>query len=151
MVESGSEFYLESEKPVSAVLDKGPTLRRFLEDFRPQAAGDPRYRWSDLCSLPCWRAFLPRGSTLPSSVIELQKMSASSPSLDSLMGGDTADASDATALNVDLQTQSDNPPNPMPLRCGSSRRWILKHNPDFKPHFSPIGWVGGLLSAERSF
>ncbi len=81
------------------------------------------------------------------SVIELQKMSASSPSLDSLMGGDTAAASDAMALNVDLQTQAD-----ILLSDALALRVIkelnLEGNPDFKPHFNPIGWVSGLVSPE---
>ena len=80
-----------------------------------------------------------------SSIIELQKMSASSPSLDSLMGGDTAAAGDAMSLNVDLQTQSDIlQSDALALRV--IKELDLEHNPDFKPHFSPVGWVMGLFS-----
>ena len=84
------------------------------------------------------------------SVIELQKMSASSPSLDSLMGGDTAAASDAMALNVDLQTQAD-----ILLSDALALRVIkelnLEGNPDFKQHFNPVGWVSGSGLAGRAF
>jgi capsular exopolysaccharide synthesis family protein len=79
------------------------------------------------------------------SVIELQKMSANSPSLDTLMGGDTAAAGDAMALNVDLQTQSDIlQSDALALRV--IKELNLEQNADFKPRFSPVGWALGLLS-----
>jgi len=79
------------------------------------------------------------------SVIELQKMSASSPSLDSLMGADSAAAGDAMSLNVDLQTQSDIlQSDALALRV--IKQLGLENNHDFKPHFSPVGWVIGLIS-----
>jgi len=80
-----------------------------------------------------------------SSIIELHKVSTSSPGLDALMGGDSAAAGDAIGLNVDLQTQSDIlQSDALALRV--IKELNLEQNPDFRPHFSPIAWVLGLVS-----
>jgi succinoglycan biosynthesis transport protein ExoP len=82
-----------------------------------------------------------------SSVIELQKMSGSSASLDGLAGGDAAAAGDAMTLNVDLQTQSNILQSDV-LALRVIQELNLEHNPDFKVHFSPIGWLLGLFTPQ---
>jgi polysaccharide biosynthesis transport protein len=80
------------------------------------------------------------------SVIELQKVSAGSPSLDGLVGNDAAAAGDAMALNVDLQTQANILQSDL-LALRVIKELNLEQNPDFKPHFSPVGWLLGLFTA----
>jgi capsular exopolysaccharide synthesis family protein len=79
------------------------------------------------------------------SVIQLQKSSSDSLGLDSLMGAATGGASDDMSVNVDLQTQADI------LQSDALALQVIKdlnlaQNEDFKPHFSPVGWVMGLVS-----
>jgi polysaccharide biosynthesis transport protein len=80
-----------------------------------------------------------------SSVIELQKMSGSSASLDGLVGGDGDTAGDAMTLNVDLQTQSNILESDV-LALRVIQELHLEQNEDFKSHFSPVGWVVGLFT-----
>jgi uncharacterized protein involved in exopolysaccharide biosynthesis len=79
------------------------------------------------------------------SVIQLQKSSSDSLGLDSLMGAATGGASDDMSVNVDLQTQADILQSDA-LALKVIKDLNLAQNEDFKPHFSPIGWVMGLVS-----
>jgi polysaccharide biosynthesis transport protein len=79
------------------------------------------------------------------SVIQLQKSSSDSLGLDSLMGAATGGASDDMSVNVDLQTQA-NILQSDALALKVIKDLNLAQNEDFKPHFSPIGWVMGLVS-----
>ncbi len=129
---------------MNTVADKDPSLRDFLRIF------DRRRRVILVTAgavfvLAVLYCVVTTRRYTASSVIELQKMAANSPSLDSLMGGASAGAGDAMALNVDLQTQSDIlQSDALALRV--IRGLDLEQDPDFKPRFSPLGWLLGLVS-----
>ncbi len=129
---------------MNAVPDQDPALRNFLKilDRRRQLILVTAGVVFLLAVLFC--VFATRRYTA-ASVIELQKMSASSPGLDSLMGGDSAGAGDAMALNVDLQTQA-NILQSDALALRVVKELNLEGNADFKPHFTPTGWILGLIS-----
>ena len=79
------------------------------------------------------------------SVIQLQKSSSDSLGLDDLMGAASGGASDSLSLNVDLQTQASIlQSDSLALRV--IKELNLENNEDFKPHFSLIGWLMGLIS-----
>jgi polysaccharide biosynthesis transport protein len=92
----------------------------------------------------CACVFMTRRYTA-SSVIQLEKSSSDSLGLDSLMGAASGGASDALSVNVDLQTQA-NILQSEALALKVVKDLDLEQNEDFKPHFSPVGWVSGLIS-----
>ncbi len=78
-----------------------------------------------------------------SAEIQVQKESADALSMDTMMGPESA--SDAVEANVNLQTQA------QILQSDSLALQVIKElnlekSPDFRPHFSPIGWVMGLFA-----
>jgi succinoglycan biosynthesis transport protein ExoP len=78
-----------------------------------------------------------------SAAIQVQKESADALSMDTVMGPESQ--SDAVDSNVTLQTQaailqSDS------LALQVIKELNLENSPDFRPHFSPIGWVMGLFA-----
>ena len=80
-------------------------------------------------------------------VIQLQKSTADSLGLNNMMtaeGGDSA-AEDSLSLNIDLQTQKSLLESDT-LALQVINELGLEQNKDFKGHFSPIGWVMGLMS-----
>jgi capsular exopolysaccharide synthesis family protein len=78
-------------------------------------------------------------------VIQLEKSSSDSLGLDSLMGAASGGASDALSVNIDLQTQA-NILQSEALALKVVKDLNLEQNEDFKPHFSLVGWVIGLVS-----
>jgi len=89
--------------------------------------------------ITCTRRYLAKG------VIQVQKESADAMGLDSLMSSASAGASDALSGNIELQTtanilQSDT------LALNTIQALHLEGTPDFKPHFSPVGWLLGLIT-----
>ena len=79
------------------------------------------------------------------SLIQLQKSSSDSLDLDDLMGAASGGGSDSLSLNVDMQTQADILESEA-LALKVIKDLNLEQNPDFKPHFSPVGWLMGLIS-----
>ncbi len=78
-----------------------------------------------------------------SAVIQVQKESADALSMNTMMGAEPA--SDAVESNVNLQTQA------QILQSDSLALQVIKEldlekSPDFRSHFSPIGWVMGLFA-----
>jgi succinoglycan biosynthesis transport protein ExoP len=78
-----------------------------------------------------------------SAEIQVQKESADALSMDTMMGPETA--SDAVESNITLQTQA------QILQSDSLALQVIKElnlegSPDFRSHFSPIGWVMGLFA-----
>ena len=78
-----------------------------------------------------------------SAEIQVQKESADALSMNTMMGPETA--SDAVESNVNLQTQA------QILQSDSLALQVIKElnlekSPDFRSHFSPIGWVMGLFA-----
>src|SRR6201996_3776290 len=92
----------------------------------------------------CACIFMTRRYTA-SSVIQLQKSSSDSLGLDSLMGAASGGASDALSVNIDLETQADILQSEA-LALKVVKDLNLEQNEDFKPHFSPFGWLMGLMS-----
>src|ERR1700688_1393519 len=62
-----------------------------------------------------------------------------------MMGAASGGASDSLSVNVDLQTQADILQSEA-LALKVIKDLNLEQNEDFKPHFSPVGWVMGLVS-----
>jgi polysaccharide biosynthesis transport protein len=79
------------------------------------------------------------------SLIQLQKSSSDSLDLDDLMGAASGGGSDSLSLNVDMQTQADILQSEA-LALKVIKDLGLEQNPDFKPHFSAIGWLMGRMS-----
>src|SRR3984885_10571223 len=78
-----------------------------------------------------------------SAEIQVQKESADALGMGNMMGAETA--SDAVDSNVTLQTQA------QILQSDSLALQVIKElnlekSPDFRSHFSPIGWVMGLFA-----
>jgi polysaccharide biosynthesis transport protein len=78
-----------------------------------------------------------------SAVIQVQKESADALSMNRMMGNEAQ--SDAVDSNVTLQTQAEI------LQSDSLALQVIKElklegGPDFRSHFSPIGWVMGLVA-----
>jgi capsular exopolysaccharide synthesis family protein len=61
------------------------------------------------------------------------------------MGAAAGGASDGLSVNIDLQTQADILQSEA-LALKVVKDLNLEQNEDFKPHFSPVGWVMGLVS-----
>jgi capsular exopolysaccharide synthesis family protein len=78
-------------------------------------------------------------------VFELQKSSSDALDMESMMGGAAGGGGDSSSLNTDMQTQVDIlKSDTLALRVIKDLN--LEQNEDFKPHFSPLGWVFGLLA-----
>jgi succinoglycan biosynthesis transport protein ExoP len=77
--------------------------------------------------------------------IQVQKDSSDALGLDSLMGGETASGGDALEGNVTLQTQAKILES-QTLGLQVIDQLKLENTEDFKPHFSTMGWVLGLIS-----
>jgi polysaccharide biosynthesis transport protein len=124
--------------------DRDPTLRDLLRIFhRRKRAVVVTASVVFLLSV-CACVFMTRRYTA-SSVIQLQKSSSDSLGLDSLMGAASGGASDSLSVNIDLQTQADILQSEA-LALKVVKDLNLEQNEDFKPHFSPVGWVMGLVS-----
>jgi polysaccharide biosynthesis transport protein len=129
---------------VNTLPDKDPTLRDLLRIFhRRKRAIVVTASMVFLLSV-CACIFTTRRYTA-SSVIQLQKSSSDSLGLDSLMGAAAGGASDGLSVNIDLQTQADILQSEA-LALKVVKDLNLEQNEDFKPHFSPVGWVMGLVS-----
>src|ERR1700678_4170585 len=134
----------KSRSPLNSLPEKDPSLRDLLRIFhrRTRAIIVTTAVVFLLAVFAC--VFMTRRYTA-TSIIQLQKSSSDSLGLDSLMGAESGAASDDMSVNVDLQTQADI------LQSESLALKVIKdlnlaQNEDFKPHFSPVGWVMGLVS-----
>jgi succinoglycan biosynthesis transport protein ExoP len=78
-----------------------------------------------------------------SAEIQVQKESADTLSMDTMMGPESA--SDAVESNIILQTQAQILQSDS-LALQVVRELNLEKSPDFRAHFSPIGWVMGLFA-----
>jgi polysaccharide biosynthesis transport protein len=129
---------------LSTLPEKDPTLRDLLRIFhRRKRSVFVTASVIFLLSVSAC-AFMTRRYTA-SSVIQLEKSSSDSLGLDSLMGAASGGASDALSVNIDLQTQA-NILQSEALALKVVKDLNLEQNEDFKPHFSLIGWVMGLVS-----
>jgi polysaccharide biosynthesis transport protein len=91
-----------------------------------------------LYCIVCTRRYAAKG------VIQVQKESPDGLGLDNIMSG-PASASDALNTTLDLQTESEVlESDTLALRVIENLH--LEHTEDFKSHFSPVGWVLGLIS-----
>jgi polysaccharide biosynthesis transport protein len=124
--------------------DKDPTLRDLLRIFHRRKRSIVLTASVVFLLSVCACVFMTRRYTAR-SVIQLQKSSSDSLGLDSLMGAASGGASDSLTVNVDLQTQADILQSEA-LALKVIKDLNLEQNEDFKPHFSPVGWVMGLLS-----
>jgi polysaccharide biosynthesis transport protein len=124
--------------------EKEPTLRDLLRIFQ-RRKGTVFVTAAAVFTLAvCACVFMTRKYTA-TSVIQLEKSSSDSLGLDSLMGAASGGASDALSVNIDLQTQADILQSEA-LALHVIKDLKLEQNPDFRPHFNPIGWVMGLVS-----
>ena len=124
--------------------DRDPTLRDLLRIFHRRkrsiiVTASVVFLLSVCACVLMTRRYTARG------VIQLQKSSSDSLGLDNLMGAASGAASDSLSVNVDLQTQADILQSEA-LALKVIRDLNLEQNEDFKPHFSPVGWVTGLVS-----
>jgi polysaccharide biosynthesis transport protein len=132
--------------PLSTLPEKDPTLRDLLRIFhrRKRAIFVTASAVFLLAVMAC--VLMTRRYTAI-SVIQLDKSSADSLGLDSLMGAAAGGASDALSVNVDLQTQA-NILQSEALALKVVKDLDLEQNDDFKPHFSLVGWLMGLVSPQ---
>jgi polysaccharide biosynthesis transport protein len=124
--------------------DKDPSLRDLLRIFHRRRRVVFVTALSVFLLSVCACVFMTRKYTA-SSVIQLQKSSSDSLGLDSLMGAASGGASDSLSVNIDLQTQA-NILQSEALALKVVKDLNLEKNQDFRPHFSPVGWVMGLLT-----
>jgi polysaccharide biosynthesis transport protein len=124
--------------------DKDPTLRDLLRTFHRRTRAIVVTASVVILLSVCACVFTTRRYTA-SSVIQLQKSSSDSLGLDSLMGAASDGAADGLSVNIDLQTQADILQSEG-LALKVVKDLNLEQNEDFKPHFSPIGWMMGLVS-----
>jgi succinoglycan biosynthesis transport protein ExoP len=129
---------------VNTLPDKDPTLRDLLRIFHRRKRAIVVTASVVFILSVCACVFTTRRYTA-SSVIQLQKSSSDSLGLDSLMGAAAGGASDGLSVNIDLQTQADILQSEA-LALKVVKDLNLEQNEDFKPHFSPVGWVMGLVS-----
>ena len=139
-----THFGLGSGNQLNTLTEKDPTLRDLLRIFhrRKRSIFVTAAAVFTLAALAC--VFMTRRYTAI-SIIQLEKSSSDSLGLDSLMGSAAGGASDALSVNVDLQTQANILQSEV-LALKVIEDLDLEHNEDFKPHFSPVGWVMGLVS-----
>jgi polysaccharide biosynthesis transport protein len=124
--------------------DKDPTLRDLLQTFHRRKRSVVVTASLVFLLSVCACVFMTRRYTA-TSVIQLEKSSSNSLGLDSLMGAASGGASDDLSVNVDLQTQA-NILQSEGLALKVVKDLELERNEDFKPHFSLLGWVMGLVS-----
>jgi succinoglycan biosynthesis transport protein ExoP len=129
---------------LSTLPEKDPTLRDLLRIFHRRKRSVFVTASVIFLLSVCACVFMTRRYTA-SGVIQLEKSSSDSLGLDSLMGAASGGASDALSVNIDLQTQA-NILQSEALALKVVKDLNLEQNEDFKPHFSPIGWVMGLVS-----
>lgn len=124
--------------------EKDPTLRDLLKtlDRRRRAVVVTASVVFALAVFAC--VFMTRRYEA-SSVIQLQKSTSDGMDLDDLMGAASGGSADSLSLNVDLQTQADILQSDA-LALKVVKELNLEQNEDFKPHFSPVSWVMGLVS-----
>jgi polysaccharide biosynthesis transport protein len=139
-----THFRLVSGGQLNTLPEKDPTLRDLLKIFHRRKrsivlTASIVFLLSVCACVVTTRRYTARG------VIQLQKSSSDSLGLDSLMGAASAGASDSLSVNVDLQTQADILQSEA-LALKVIKDLNLEQNEDFKPHFSPVGWVMGLVS-----
>src|SRR5450631_1889353 len=137
-------FRLQSGDQLNTLPDKDPTLRDLLRTFHRRKRTIVVTASVVFLLSVCASIFMTRRYTA-SSVIQLQKSSSDSLGLDSLMGAAAGGASDSLSVNIDLQTQADILQSEA-LALKVVKDLDLEQNEDFKPHFSPVGWVSGLIS-----
>jgi succinoglycan biosynthesis transport protein ExoP len=139
-----THFGMGSGHQLNTLTEKDPTLRDLLRIFhrRKRSIFVTAAAVFTLAALAC--VFMTRRYTAI-SIIQLEKSSSDSLGLDSLMGSAAGGASDALSVNVDLQTQANILQSEV-LALKVIEDLDLEHNEDFKPHFSPVGWVMGLVS-----
>ncbi|HEV2275811.1 MAG TPA: polysaccharide biosynthesis tyrosine autokinase [Acidobacteriaceae bacterium] len=129
---------------MSTFPEKEPSLRDLLRIFHRRRTTIFVVALSVFALAVCACVVTTRRYTA-SSIIQLEKSSSDSLGLDSLMGAASGGASDALSVNIDLQTQAD-----ILQSEGLALKVIkdldLEHNEDFKSHFSPIGWLVGLVT-----
>jgi polysaccharide biosynthesis transport protein len=138
------QFSLGSGDQLNTLPDKDPTLRDLLRIFHRRKRTIVVTASVVFMVAVCACVFMTRRYTAR-SVIQLQKSSSDSLGLDSLMGAESGGASDSLSVNVDLQTQADILESEA-LALKVIKDLNLEQNEDFKPHFSPVGWVMGLIS-----
>jgi capsular exopolysaccharide synthesis family protein len=124
--------------------DKDPTLRDLLRIFNRRRRTVFVTAVVVFVLAACACIFMTRRYTA-NSVIQLEKSSSDSLGLDSLMGAASGGASDSLSVNIDLQTQASILQSEA-LALKVIKDLNLERNEDFKPHFSPVGWVMGLVS-----
>jgi capsular exopolysaccharide synthesis family protein len=129
---------------VNTLPDKDPTLRDLLRIFHRRKRAIVVTASVVFLLSVCACVVTTRRYTA-SSVIQLQKSSSDSLGLDSLMGAASDGAADGLSVNIDLQTQADILQSEA-LALKVVKDLNLEQNEDFKPHFSPIGWMMGLVS-----
>jgi polysaccharide biosynthesis transport protein len=139
-----THFKYGSRSQLNTVPERDPTLRDLLTIVhrRRRSIFVTAVGVFVLSVLAC--VFMTRRYTAI-GVIQLDKSSADSLGLDSLMGAAAGGASDALSVNVDLQTQA-NILKSEALALKVIKDLDLERNDDFKPHFSPVGWAMGLVS-----
>jgi succinoglycan biosynthesis transport protein ExoP len=135
---------LRSGQQLNTLPDKDPTLRDLLRIFHRRTRAVFVTASVVFLLAVCACVFMTRRYTA-TSVIQLQKSSSDSLGLDSLMGAASGGASDALSVNIDLQTQADILQSEA-LALKVVKDLNLEQNEDFKPHFSPISWLLGLVS-----
>jgi polysaccharide biosynthesis transport protein len=138
-----THFILGSGK-LNTVPDKDPTLRDLLRTFHRRKRAITVTASAVFLLSICACVFMTRRYEA-TSLIQLQKSSSDSLDLDDLMGAASGGGSDSLSLNVDMQTQADILQSEA-LALKVIKDLGLEQNPDFKPHFSPIGWLMGLVS-----
>jgi polysaccharide biosynthesis transport protein len=141
---SDTQFRGGSGDQLNTLPDKDPTLRDLLKTFHRRKRSVVVTASVVFLLSVCACVFMTRRYTA-SSVIQLEKSSSDSLGLDSLMGAASGGASDDLSVNVDLQTQA-NILQSEGLALKVVKDLSLERNEDFKPHFSLLGWVMGLVS-----
>src|SRR6202020_2814214 len=133
-----------SRSPLNNLPEKDPSLRDLLRIFHRRTRAIVVTTAVVFLLAVCACVFMTRRYTA-TSVIQLEKSSSDSLGLDSLMGAASGGASDALSVNIDLQTQASILESEA-LALKVVKDLNLEQNDDFKPHFSPIGWVMGFES-----
>jgi polysaccharide biosynthesis transport protein len=139
-----THFKVGSGDQLSTLPEKDPTLRDLLRILHRRKRSVFVTASVVFLLSVCACIFMTRRYTA-SSVIQLEKSSSDSLGLDSLMGAASGGASDSLSVNIDLQTQA-NILQSEALALKVVKDLHLEQNEDFKPHFSLIGWVMGLVS-----
>lgn len=129
---------------MNSLPDKEPTLRDLLRTFHRRKRSIV-VTASAVFLLSVFACVFMTRRYEASSLIQLQKSSSDSLDLDDLMGAASGGGSDSLSLNVDMQTQADILES-QALALKVIKDLNLQQNADFKPHFSPIGWLMGRMS-----